>query len=72
MVCAGCSQNQTTAEPSLKDEFKGKFYIGAALNEAQITGADAKGQATVIKHFNSIFAENCMKNEEIHPEPNRY
>ena len=72
MVCAGCSQNQTTECPPLKDRFDGKFYIGAAINEAQITGADAKGQATVLNHFNSIVAENCMKNEEIHPEQNRY
>lgn len=72
MACVGCTQNQPKECPPLKERFDGKFYIGAAINEAQITGVDAKGQATVLKHFNSIVAENCMKNEEIHPEQNRY
>ncbi len=59
-------------EKSLKDTFAEDFYIGAALNEAQITGIDTKGVETVKKHFNSIVAENCMKSEEIHPEEGVY
>ncbi|MCR5455000.1 MAG: endo-1,4-beta-xylanase [Bacteroidales bacterium] len=70
-VLSGCSQPDKN-DRTLKDEFQGKFYIGAAINEAQITGADSAGQAVVLKHFNSIVAENCMKCEEIHPEQNRY
>ena len=30
------------------------------------------GQATALKHFNSIVAENAMKSANIHPEENRY
>lgn len=59
-------------ENSLKETFAEDFYIGAALNEAQITGIDTKGVETVKKHFNSIVAENCMKSEEIHPEEGVY
>lgn len=59
-------------EKSLKETFAEDFYIGAALNEAQITGTDTKGVETVKKHFNSIVAENCMKSEEIHPEEGVY
>ncbi len=36
---AGCSQKSQECPP-LKERFRGKFYIGAAINEAQITGTD--------------------------------
>ena len=61
-VMASCSAPE---EKGVKDAFTGHFYLGAALNEAQITGLDVKGVETVKKHFNSIVAENCMKSEEI-------
>ncbi|MGC8824521.1 MAG: endo-1,4-beta-xylanase [Bacteroidales bacterium] len=54
-------------EEGLKDALKGKFYIGAALNEAQIMGKDTQAIKIVTRHFNSIVAENCMKMENIHP-----
>lgn len=46
---------------TLKQALKEKFYIGTALNEAQITGKDADALIVVKKHFNSLVAENCMK-----------
>lgn len=48
-------------EPSLKNTFKNKFYIGTALNESQIKGLDNNAITLLKKHFNSIVAENCMK-----------
>lgn len=66
LAAAGCSSK--TEEPKgIKDAFEGKFYIGTALNEAEIRGIDTTGVDLVKTHFNSIVAENCMKNEEIHP-----
>ena len=59
-------------EKGVKDAFIGDFYMGTALNEAQIIGVDVKGVETIKKHFNSIVAENCMKSEEIHPEEGVY
>lgn len=56
----------------LKDAFKNKFHIGAALNTAQITGQDTAGIRILEQQFNSIVAENCMKSMHIHPEENRY
>ena len=75
VIAAGCNCSDKKAEAKaegIKDAFEGKFYIGAALNEAEIRGTDTAGVALVKKHFNSIVAENCMKNEEIHPEENVY
>ena len=68
-VMAACS---TPEEKGAKDAFAEYFHLGTALNEAQITGLDAKGVETVKKHFSSIVAENCMKSEEIHPEEGVY
>ena len=68
-ILAACT---TPAEKGAKDAFAEHFYLGTALNEAQITGADTKGVETIKKHFNSIVAENCMKSEEIHPEEGVY
>lgn len=66
LAAAGCSSK--TEEPKgIKDAFEGKFYIGTALNEAEIRGIDTTGVDLIKTHFNSIVAENCMKNEEIHP-----
>jgi endo-1,4-beta-xylanase len=62
------------AEPttSLKKAFKGDFRVGAAMNEAQITGQDARGVALIKAQFNSISPENCLKWERVHPQPGKY
>ena len=65
LVAASCAPKEPQG---VKDAFEGKFYIGAALNEAEIRGWDTTGVEIVKKHFNSIVAENCMKSMEIHPE----
>ncbi len=62
----------TRHQPSLKEVFKDDFYIGVALNLAQITDSEPKTTAYVEKHFNSITPENILKWEEVHPEPDRY
>lgn len=68
-IMAACTAPE---EKGAKDAFTEHFYLGTALNEAQITGIDTKGVETVKKHFNSIVAENCMKSEVIHPENGVY
>jgi len=58
--------------PSLKEAAKGRFYIGAALNEALITGADKRGDEVLFHNFNSITPEDCLKWEKVHPQPGKY
>lgn len=76
MASAACSLHscteKTTAEPTLKDAFAGKFLVGVALNRDQASGADSAGAAVAARHFNSVVAENAMKCEVIHPEEDRY
>ncbi len=57
---------------TLKEVVKDKFLIGVALNTRQAAGQDLKSTNVVIKHFNAIVPENCMKGGVIHPEENRY
>lgn len=60
------------APTSLKAAYKGDFVIGAAINAAQITGQDARGDAIITSQFNSISPENALKWLLIHPQPNKY
>jgi endo-1,4-beta-xylanase len=60
------------APTSLKAAFKGDFVIGAAINAAQITGQDARGDAIILSQFNSISPENVLKWESVHPQPDKY
>jgi endo-1,4-beta-xylanase len=57
---------------SLKNAYKGRFLVGAAINAAQITGKDVRGDALVRAQFNSISPEDCLKWENVHPQPDRY
>lgn len=53
----------------LKDAYKNTFLIGAAVNDAIVSGSDAVSQAIVVKHFNSITLENSMKAALVNPRP---
>ncbi len=63
---------QAEKQEGLKDAFAGKFYIGTALNEWQITGRDSASIEVVKKQFNAIVPENCMKSAEIQPEEGEF
>lgn len=68
LATTGC----VTAQPTLKDAFKDKFLIGAALNESQFTGQNVAQAALVKQQFSSITPENVMKWEVIHPERDKF
>ena len=54
-------------DPGLKDAYKNYFKIGVAVTPRNVT--DSLQSAIILKEFNSITAENCMKPGEIHPRP---
>lgn len=68
LLAASCA----TAQPALKDAFKNRFFVGAALNEAQFTESNVMEAALVKKHFNTISPENVLKWEKIHPFADAY
>jgi endo-1,4-beta-xylanase len=57
---------------TLRGAFEGSFLVGAALNEAQFTGRDTAGVATIARQFNTITPENVLKWQLVHPQPGRY
>lgn len=75
MTCATLFFNLTAtaqAPVTLKDAFRGDFHIGAAVNAAQITGQDQRGDAIIEAQFDSISPENALKWALIHPQPDKY
>lgn len=62
----------TAQTPALKEAYKRDFVIGAAMNQAQITGNDARGDAIIEAQFNSVSPENVLKWERVHPQPGKY
>lgn len=67
------STNQAARMPStLKDAYKDAFRLGTAVNVEIVSGEDARSQALVPVHFNTITAENVMKTEVVNPKPGVY
>jgi endo-1,4-beta-xylanase len=67
-----CGAAAAHAPASLKQAFKGDFVVGAAINEAQITGQDQREDALIESQFNSISPENALKWANVHPQPGKY
>ena len=70
--CNASDKSDGAGELSLKKAVGDRFLVGVALNSRQIIGEDSAGIDVVKQHFNSIVAENCMKNESIHPYQDVY
>jgi endo-1,4-beta-xylanase len=71
--CTGIKSAATASDsPSLKEAFKNDFFIGTALNNAQIEEKIPGAAVLVPQQFNAVTPENIMKAEVIHPEWNRY
>ncbi len=70
LVAPGAARAGTDAAPTtLKAAYAGAFRIGTAVNDAIVSGRDARAQALVPRHFDALTAENVMKAEVLHPEP---
>jgi len=65
-----CMAGQSVA--TLKDVFKNDFLIGGALNRSLVTGRDPNAAAIAEKHFSTITAENDLKWQRVHPQPDQY
>ena len=64
------AQQKKEDQKGLKDYYKSYFPIGVAITPRQL--ADSAQRAFILKHFNSLTAENAMKMGPIHPEEHRY
>src|SRR5690348_1045245 len=76
LLTVSCSNTKkatrTSGIPSLKETFKNDFFIGTAMNAAQIEEKDPKADALIKQQFNAITPENIMKAEVIHPQWDQY
>jgi endo-1,4-beta-xylanase len=63
---------QAADPPALKDVFRGKFRVGAAVGTHQVTGDAPAELILVSKQFNTVTPENLLKWAEVHPEPETY
>ncbi|MDH5823260.1 endo-1,4-beta-xylanase [Luteimonas sp. RD2P54] len=74
LALASAGGGVRAAEPpqTLKGAYADAFLVGTAVNADIVSGRDARGQALVPVHFNAITAENVMKAEVLHPEPDRW
>jgi endo-1,4-beta-xylanase len=72
-IKAGINESGTVTNPDslkgLKDYYKDYFPIGVAVAPGSLKGPQSE---LILKHFNSLTAENVMKPALIHPEENRY
>ena len=64
------SQEVSKIDQGLKDYYQPFFPIGVAITPLQLL--DSAQRQLILKHFNSVTAENAMKMSPIHPEENRY
>lgn len=67
-TCRG-QQKQEDQSKGLKDYYKDFFTVGVAITPRDVTGPEAR---LILKHFNSITAENAMKMGPIHPREDAY
>ncbi|MDR1583887.1 MAG: endo-1,4-beta-xylanase [Prevotellaceae bacterium] len=65
-LVVGCKQS--IENNRLKEAYKDKFLIGAAVNTGISSGQDTASIRILKQEFNSITAENCMKSENLQPE----
>ncbi|MDA3882708.1 MAG: endo-1,4-beta-xylanase [Bacteroidales bacterium] len=70
LLCVySCREEEPTAKPhTLKAAFANSFIMGVAVNKAQYTSKEIDATNIVLKHFNSITAENSMKWQYISPQ----
>jgi endo-1,4-beta-xylanase len=68
LAAFGLSAHAQTGS-NLRDAFKKDFLMGCAVNDAIVSGADRAAQEIVVRQFNSVTPENCMKAESVNPRP---
>lgn len=69
LVCSFAANGQNRDTNGLKDYYKAYFPMGVAIRPSSVSGPEAE---LILKHFESITAENAMKMGPIHPKEDEY
>ena len=59
-------------KPTLRSVFANDFLIGVALNTSMVNGSKPRESEIAASQFSALTAENDMKWQGIHPQPERY
>lgn len=70
LTIASCSQ--APQETSLKEAYSDSFMVGCAVNPMHTSGRLAPANELILKHFNAISPENCLKPEAVQPRPGEW
>ena len=57
---------------SLAEAYQKYWYTGVSVNQWEVKGDQSKDWDIIVKNFNWVVAENCMKSEVIHPKEGVY
>jgi endo-1,4-beta-xylanase len=68
-LTVGNAQESSSSVKGLKDYYRGHFPMGVAIRPSSVEGEEA---SLIIKHFESVTAENAMKMGPIHPRENEF
>lgn len=74
-VSAQAAESATVPDknaPTLRSAFKDDFLIGVALSTSQVDGRNEKAGEIAARQFSAITAENDMKWQSLHPQPDVY
>ncbi len=67
--CDGQQVRQLSKDAGLKQHYSGYFPVGVSVSPANLAGDEA---GMIIKHFNSITAENAMKFGKLQPREDSF
>lgn len=70
-VLVSCA-TQEEVPTTMREAFKDKFLIGAALGVKTVDNPDEKVQKVINEQFSAVVPENCMKAEVVQPEEGKF
>jgi endo-1,4-beta-xylanase len=62
-------QTSSPKADSLKDAYADSFKMGCAISPFMVSGRNPQAVELLLKQFNAISPDNCMKPESLHPGP---
>lgn len=70
-ACAVSGLGASAGEPlpALKEVFRGRFEVGAALADSTLREGDESELALAAGQFASVSPENCLKFGQVHRRP---
>lgn len=72
LLCSCAGRPAQPVAESLKEAYSDAFKIGVAVTPGNINGWQPESEALILRHFNAVSPENCLKPERVHPTPDTW